>query len=529
MSRSATSLAAPHARGHDGQPFRSILFGAQDAATGIDEQPEPECFTDLNLDQIVEAMTAGRDGYRLTGFFHTVLSDVDTINYRQEVFQDLEQGSVHDVIAAFAAAMHSMRGDLAKAEKAHYHYQTERWFLDAVERYCTAAVTLAADLSTAQLHSQGLQSLRGYLADYVESSAFARFRDEAREVRRGLDAIRYNLLIKTNHITVGRFDGEADFSSEVTKTFERFQQGTVGPRQAKVRPYEDMDHVEAGVLDLVAKLFSDVFAALDAFCQAHAGYLDRILGAFDREIQFYIAYLDYIGPMRAAGLELTYPRVSADSKEENAVDTFDLALARQLTRDDKSVVCNDIQLTDAERILVLSGPNNGGKTTLARTFGQLHYLAKLGCPVPGTAVRLFLCDEIYTHFEKEEDIATLAGKLQDELNRLRDDFDRATTRSVMIMNEMFSSTSLQDARFLSKEMLGRVSDLDALGVCVTFLDELASLNAKTVSMVSTVVPDDPATRTFKVIRKPADGRAYARALAEKYGLTYETLKRRVTR
>ena len=91
------------------------------------------------------------------------------------------------------------------------------------------------------------------------------------------------------------------------------------------------------------------------------------------------------------------------------------------------------------------------------------------------------------------------------------------------MNELFNTTSARDGLFLSVRILERVTALDALCVCVTFLDELASLNEKVVSMVATVVPDDPATRTYKVVRRPADGRAYARALAQKYGLTYDQL------
>jgi DNA mismatch repair protein MutS len=146
--------------------------------------------------------------------------------------------------------------------------------------------------------------------------------------------------------------------------------------------------------------------------------------------------------------------------------------------------------------------------------------------VPGRDTRLFVCDQIFTRFERQEDIETLAGKLQDELNRLRDALAQATPDSLFILNEMFNSTTAQDALFLSREILGRVSDLDALGVCVTFLDELSALNEKTVSMVSSVDPADPAIRTYKLVRRPADGRAYARAIAEKYGLTYERLTAR---
>lgn len=505
----------------------SILFpsGSEDQTAAA--VADPEYFSDLNLDQVVASVTAGREKYDLAPFFGIALDDVDDIAFRHEVMRDLQSARLSDIIRAFAGTMCTVREFLANARTLPYRSERERWFADAADLYSEAVSDLVDGLSRTPPTSRGLAQFCRFVTEYARSDRFRSLFDQARAIQADLTSIRYGLLIRGRRVEVRAPGEEQDFSTPTNCLFERFRQGDVEPYLFRFSRTEALSQVDSMILDLVSKRFPEVFSRLRAFCTEHQDFLDPTVARFDREIQFYVSWLEHMDRLEKAGLSFCYPDMQPDATEVWSIGAFDLALANKLVGESREIVCNDFQLTGTERILVVTGPNQGGKTTFARAFGQIHHVARLGLPVPGKEARLILCDRIFTHFDRRESIADLRGKLMDDLARMHDILEGATGRSIVIINETFSSTALEDAALLSRRIGRELIARGVVCVWVTFIDEVASLAGETVSMVATMAPDDPTERSYKIVRRPADGLAYARSIARKHRLTAEMIEDRL--
>ncbi|HZT99290.1 MAG TPA: hypothetical protein VFA10_06495, partial [Ktedonobacteraceae bacterium] len=237
--------------------FHSILFERIEDSIKKETLEAPDFFVDLNLDQIIDAITANKQEYNLKPFFYTSLKDINAITYRYEILRDLENQMLFEHIRSFAKKIRTMREYLAQAGKRYYKYQKERWFLDAVEIYCDAVTCLVHDLSLVEVQSRGFLAFREYVTAYANSGRFTLLLGETKKLKVDLSEVKYCLVIKGNRIKVRKYEAEIDYSAVVEETFAKFKQGAVKDYRVKFRNWSEMDHIEAQILDLVAKLYPD--------------------------------------------------------------------------------------------------------------------------------------------------------------------------------------------------------------------------------------------------------------------------------
>ncbi len=485
---------------------------------------------DLRLDQVLASLSdSGKDELMVELFTHPP-EDPDTVEYRQEVATDLRDPAVRSAVAKFRRGMGRIDERVratTRATAAEFHWQQRRRLAEAMADYTDLVRDLRSGLDASVLNSRGMSRIRADLRKYVESRTFQDLTQATAAVIETLDRVQFHILLTTGQILVTPAELGGKYTEHMATLFDRFQDDQEESETGKRVSDPGISHVTAQIVGQAARMQPEPFQALEEHCRRYVDFRDATLTAFALESGFYLSYLDHIAPFEDTGLVFCRPRIIPNGKSLRASDSFDLALAKHMVEQREHVVTNDARLDGPERVLVVTGPNQGGKTTYARMIGQLHHLASIGLPVPGHDVELPLVDRVFTHFEREEDRGDPTGKLEEELLRLREILERATSRSLLVLNEAFTSTSLQDARELGKRVLEKIIARDMLAVYVTFVDELSRLGPATVSLVGQTAPEAPDRRTFKVSRQLADGDARALAIAARNGLTHAQLLERI--
>ena len=250
------------------------------------------------------------------------------------------------------------------------------------------------------------------------------------------------------------------------------------------------------------------------------------------EFEFLTRGTEMLNELKHRGCALCRPDIRPmDERAFRAEGLYNPDVALRIEDD---IVDNDLVFDDKAMIYVLTGPNRGGKSVITCAIGLALSMMQLGMFVPAKTAILSPADAIFTHFPSGAEDTIDKGRLGEECARLGEIFDAVTPHSLVLLDESLSSTGSYEASYIAAEILAGLSLVGCRCLFSTHLHELAAeldgIAARTGGApIDTLVAgiEGEGKRSFKITRAKPDGKSYARDIADKYGLTYENIVKKV--
>ena len=492
----------------------------------IDEQDHAaesndEMYQDLNLEQIIDRLAA-KCGSRVRKQFNYMPGSAEEEAYRRAVYNDVKKDAMYEALIRFTDRLALLEELKKKADKVQNTLQQAMWDIRMVDAYCGAYAQLAEDMAQADLESEGLQVFLKILQDILAKDEFKKGIEHTGSILKELRETHFLITYEKDRISIalGEVPGDGAYE-EWASSVDGAEVGLLENPTAADIPVNEL---EVACLHILQEKKPALFKAIRRSEERLETYERPLLKRFEDEILYYLSYCMMQREMEAAGFAFTTPTTNGKKRME-ATGLYDLALALLALKDGRKIVANDFYYGEGERFFVLTGPNQGGKTTFARSLGQLVFLTKMGFDVPAQAANVPFLPGLLTHFSVEESVETGRGKLMEELVRLAPMMQDYRKGSYVVINELFTTAANYDAQIMGKRVLEHFVGLGCIGIYVTHLKELTDEQTGVVALQAML--DENGIQTFEIRRGVAPDTACAQNQVNKYHLTYEQLKERL--
>lgn len=560
----------------------SILFPRQDEVS-YREIPE-ESWHDLGLDALTEKVAAQpQEEPLLRRVMMSLTADPAVAAFRSDVFDDiLRHPEIRERLLKLLDKV-KMFYDYGVVNR-HEGDETGIWdLMHRLEEYHDYIQTVEAIrecLSDKDLVSEGLTGLRDTVEQIYREQGFAALRKDVEEMRVAASEIKsltvgINLNDRFEAISMGlvsvnaksftksnllknflasvtprdEIRREADWSGSTsyypanTETGLLQSVGQFAEKSVMLRnPLAAMSLARIPAADGGANVPRQMDSAASMLTSRIARRLRDTLGQYLNvsvkeiadlipELVFYTRWAEYIEKKQKAGWKFCKPQVRLNRQGAACMEAEGLYnLKLVATEKPENVVPNDLVFDPEKRVYVLTGANRGGKTTVTQAVGQLFILAQSGIPVPAARFVYDPADRVLTHFPADEDKTLDLGRLGEECRRFRELFVSCTPESLLLLNETFSTTSFEEGYFIAADAVRAILGRGTRTIYNTHMHKLAqdldtviNTEAAEGKAVSLVAETKEGKHSFRVRIAPPEGQSFARDIAEKYGVTYESL------
>ncbi len=400
---------------------------------------------DLELETLWNAM-AGGDEFLFETAKRAVLSgltDPDAIVYRQQVLRDcLEHPEIirglYD-LAIRALDNERQAGGLwfraSPGSVLHRSVQVLRLHVGVLRQ-----LRRIADEQAASFRSEGFTRLFAMLREELSDDYLQAVERHLRELefKRGvLQSAALGKGLKGSRYVVRTPRGQRWTDRLPFANHSDSYSFTIPPRDEN--GFRSLDDIRGQGINLVA----------DAAAQS-ADHVKSFFSMLRLELAFYLGCLNLHGRLAGKGEPVSFPEpLPAGQLALTAQGLYDVCLTLHVG---DRVVGNDVS-ADGTSLVMITGANQGGKSTLLRSLGLAHLMMQAGMFTGAGSFRAGVASGVFTHYKREEDATMESGKLDEELSRMSQIASQITRQSILLCNESFASTNEREGSEIARQIV----------------------------------------------------------------------------
>lgn len=500
----------------------------------------------LSLDTLIDALTKNRDEKKnLREIIEQVPVRRSVIEYRRGIYQDLcNCPELFHELSEICKNMHffHMSGALAKQKGSTLWDFIER--INDLSNYCTSVIQIQECLEKYPVCSEGLNHLKGYVNEIYQDAGFPELIKDVEEMCGDIYNIKsmtlgVNLDVNLHPVSVGIISLNTTTMEEqgILKRYLSFvkeKMGTHDSSMAMLTHSKSLDtdeyQLRNNLTRLIERLLPKTIYKVQEILRKWVDTSGFMFTQLADDFLFYRKFYELQRRLTEAGLPSTLAEISSEDIEMKNFYNIRLALSKIYDGTNMDVVCNDIRLDSEHAVLILTGPNRGGKTVLTQGIGLAQLLFQLGVFTTCERAAMRICDGIFMHFPADENNTMKLGRLGEEAECFAYICRHASGKSLVLLNESFASTSHTESIIISKDIIRYLCSLGAYACFNTHVHELGEIvedinafDGIKGNAVSVVMENKEGKRMYKIVYRKPDMQSYAYDIAYKYGITYEQL------
>lgn len=483
--------------------------------------------------------------------------DLDTLNYRLDCLEDfLRQPKLSDTFRKIIRRLSDNNSQLDIGGGMPNSFMELRMRMDELQIFldCIDEINVFYSRCGNTVRSQAMTRLFEFFAELPHTEQFETVKNNLEELQqifsKTIRSVKIGINFTSDMIpeTCGILEVSKDKIYPKGNVLDRL----IFKTYAHSEQFIGDEHINSAVRGQSADMDTALFKELDKYTRDFSRRISQALKNYrelffsdinelEHQLDFYDGAANLISYVRGRGLEMCRPKLlDKCQRKMNMKGSFDLCFFRQAASADYKkfgddlLIRNDISMED-ERFYMITGVNNGGKTTFARGVGICQLLAQSGMYVPAESAEISVTDYIFTHFPKEEEIGIDSSRFTTEIKQLKEICDRITPYSMVIMNESIQSTTPDECLEIAGRHLEIMAAAGVRGMYVTHLNGLypraEKINEKNYASVIgslvSIADESSGRRLYKMENKPPMNESMAYTVYDNFGAKIEDIMARL--